>query len=230
MPPLLSTAMGHRLRRLSSAAGATAVHCHVDLSAVAQERVSSCLRHLVKGGKPVMGVASVAWLVAADERGVRDAAQAGVSTVCVAVAEAGAGAAAVVIARQLSLRPIAMLSPELGAEPGRCAEVAALIGRVGAEAVMLSMGTRAGEPELRALLAPASKHVELQRLLGVRLPPGGARLAPLARDEFGVRHFWTCIAGRSAPRPSDLLKALGVGPPDVNLGALFLAEHVPDAG
>jgi hypothetical protein len=67
-------------------------------------------------------------------------------------------------------------------------------------------------------------------LLGVRLPAGGARLAPLVRDEFRLRHFWTCIGGKSAPRPSELLKALGIGPPNVNLGALFLAEHVPDAG
>lgn len=217
------------MRRLSSAAGAT-VHCHIDLSVVAHERMSSCLRHLVKGGKPVAGVASVFWLVAADEPGVRDAAQAGVSTVCVAVEEAGAGAAAVAAARQLSLRPIAMLSPDLGAEPGRCADVAAVIGRAGAEAVILPVGTGAGDFQVRALLAPASRYAELHPLLGVRLPPGGARLAPLARDEFGVRHFWTCVGGRSAPRPSELLKALGVGPPDVNLGALFLAEHVPDAG
>jgi hypothetical protein len=38
-----------------------------------------------------------------------------------------------------------------------------------------------------------------------------------------------CLANKQAPRPSELLKALGVARPDADYGKLMLAEHVPDA-
>ena len=66
--------------------------------------------------------------------------------------------------------------------------------------------------------------------LGIRVQPGveALGLAAFAHDELGVRHFVACLAGETAPTPSELLKSLGVS--DADFAALFLAEHVPGAG
>ena len=48
-------------------------------------------------------------------------------------------------------------------------------------------------------------------------------------EELGLLHFMACLANKQAPRPSELLKALGVARPDADYGKLMLAEHVPDA-
>jgi len=84
----------------------------------------------------------------------------------------------------------------------------------------------AGESTLRQLLKDASGPVCL------RIAPGGGALkaAAYAHKEAGVVHFISCIAGISAPPPSDLLRALGISGPDVDTAKLFLAEHVPTAG
>ena len=58
---------------------------------------------------------------------------------------------------------------------------------------------------------------------------GACELAKHAYEELGLLHFHACLAGRESARPSELLSALGVRRADANFGALFLAEHVPDA-
>ena len=66
---------------------------------------------------------------------------------------------------------------------------------------------------------------------GVRVAAGAdPALLVAARDE-GATDFvcLVLVAGKAAPRPSAVLQALGVRPPDANFGTLFLAEHVPDA-
>ena len=59
--------------------------------------------------------------------------------------------------------------------------------------------------------------------------PGALELARFAHEELGLLHFMACLANKQAPRPSELLKALGVARPDADYGKLMLAEHVPDA-
>ena len=66
------------------------------------------------------------------------------------------------------------------------------------------------------------------RPFGVRVAAGAdPALLVAARDE-GATDFVSCLAGKAAPRPSAVLQALGVRPPDANFGTLFLAEHVPN--
>lgn len=151
---------------------------------------------------------------------------------CVTVASAVGGAAAVAAARRLNLRTIALLSAELDASPMDLASVAAQLSGAGAETVVLTVPAGTDEARLREYIIGAVQGREdVQGVLGLQFEPGLASLAlaRTARDDLGVRHFVACVAGKHAPRPSDLLKALGLKPPDVNISALYLAEHVPDA-
>ena len=52
------------------------LRCHIDLRSVAAARRSSCLRHLVKRGKPIAGVASILQHTVTDEASAACAAEA----------------------------------------------------------------------------------------------------------------------------------------------------------
>jgi len=58
-----------------------------------------------------------------------------------------------------------------------------------------------------------------------RRPGAARRRSRRGRDRLCL----VLVAGKAAPRPSAVLQALGVRPPDANFGTLFLAEHVPNA-
>ena len=93
------------------------IQCHIDLSAVAVNRQSSALRHLVKDGQPVKGISSIMRAIAEDEHGVAEAAQNQHDGVCVTVSSRPQGVAAVEAARNLDMRAWAVLQPALCSEP-----------------------------------------------------------------------------------------------------------------
>ena len=59
--------------------------------------------------------------------------------------------------------------------------------------------------------------------------PRALKLVQFAYEELGLLHHVACLAGKHSPRPSEVLKAAGLGPLDANFGPIFLAEHVPEA-
>ena len=67
--------------------------------------------------------------------------------------------------------------------------------------------------------------------LGLRVAPaaGALKLVQFAYEELGLLHHVACLAGKHSPRPSEILKAAGLGPLDANFGPIFLAEFVPEA-
>ena len=65
--------------------------CHVSLARLAVNRHSSALRHLVKGGAPVRGVASVLTSLEGDHFGPRVGEQGSVDLSAVKVLHVGAG-------------------------------------------------------------------------------------------------------------------------------------------
>ena len=73
--------------------------------------------------------------------------------------------------------------------------------------------------------------VPMRHRLGLHTAPGPAalKLCEYAHTELELLHFMLCLAGKAAPRPSEILKALGLKPVDANFGSLYLAEFVPDA-
>ena len=73
--------------------------------------------------------------------------------------------------------------------------------------------------------------VPMASRLGLRVHPGpnALSLANLRTRSSALLHYMACLANKQAPRPSELLKALGVARPDADYGKLMLAEHVPDA-
>tara|TARA_B110001452_G_scaffold244945_1_gene229300 strand:+ start:955 stop:1536 length:582 start_codon:yes stop_codon:yes gene_type:complete len=90
MRQLLATAMrGPTVRRLCAAA-APSTNVHISLARVAVDRHSSALRHLVKSGAPVRGVASVVTALTGDHLGP-SAAQRAADLSSVKVLHVGAG-------------------------------------------------------------------------------------------------------------------------------------------
>ena len=73
--------------------------------------------------------------------------------------------------------------------------------------------------------------VPMRARLGLRVAPaaGALKLVQFAYEELGLLHHVACLAGKHSPRPSEVLKAAGLGPLDANFGPIFLAEHVPEA-
>ena len=73
--------------------------------------------------------------------------------------------------------------------------------------------------------------VPMRARLGPRVAPaaGALKLVQFAYEELGLLHHVACLAGKHSPRPSEVLKAAGLGPLDANFGPIFLAEHVPEA-
>jgi hypothetical protein len=239
---MLSSRLSRSVRRLctsfyDSQSGRTVtvpegVQCHVDLSAVAANRVPSALKHLLRDGQPVSGLASVMRAVATDEQSV-EAVQGG--EVCVVVSERQQGVAALAAARRLEMRAWAVLQPGLCSDPYDLQLNAAEIGDAGAEAILLSVDSGLEAEDLREMIDMACEidllGVPMRSRLGLRVAPGAGalKLVQFAHDELGLLHHMACLAGMRSPRPSEVLKAAGVGPADANFGPIFLAEHVPDA-
>jgi len=211
------------------------IQCHVDLSAVAVNRQSSALRHLVKDGQPVKGISSIIRAIAEDERAVAEAAQNQHSGVCVMVSSRPQGVAAVEAARNLDMRAWAVLQPALCLEPHDVQLNAAEIGDAGAEAILLSVDAGLDPEKLREMVDMACEidllGVPMRARLGLRVAPaaGALKLVQFAYEELGLLHHVACLAGKHSPRPSEVLKAAGLGPLDANFGPIFLAEHVPEA-
>ena len=234
------------------------IQCHVDLSAVAVDRHSSALRHLVKDGQPVPGLSSIMRAVADDEHTVAEAAQNQHSGVCVMVTSRKQGVAAVAAARSLDMRAWAVLKPALCSEPHDVQLNAAEIGDAGAEAILLSVDAGLDPEKLREMVRlnpdpspntmpdpnPNSNPnqvdmaceidllgVPMRSRLGLRVAPaaGALKLVQFAYEELGLLHHVACLAGKHSPRPSEILKAAGLGPLDANFGPIFLAEFVPEA-
>ena len=234
------------------------IQCHVDLSAVAVDRHSSALRHLVKDGQPVPGLSSIMRAVADDEQAVEEAAQNQHSGVCVMVTSRKQGVAAVAAARSLDMRAWAVLKPALCSEPHDVQLNAAEIGDAGAEAILLSVDAGLDPEKLREMVRlnpspspntmpdpnPNSNPnqvdmaceidllgVPMRSRLGLRVAPaaGALKLVQFAYEELGLLHHVACLAGKHSPRPSEILKAAGLGPLDANFGPIFLAEFVPEA-
>ena len=234
------------------------IQCHVDLSAVAVDRHSSALRHLVKDGQPVPGLSSIMRAVADDEHTVAEHAQNQHTGVCVMVTSRKQGVAAVAAARSLDMRAWAVLTPALCSEPHDVQLNAAEIGDAGAEAILLSVDAGIDPEKLREMVRPnpgpspntlpdpnpySSPNqvdmaceidllgVPMRSRLGLRVAPaaGALKLVQFAYEELGLLHHVACLAGKHSPRPSEILKAAGLGPLDANFGPIFLAEFVPEA-
>ena len=212
------------------------LRCHIDLRSVAAARRSSCLRHLVKRGKPIAGVASILQLTVTDEASAAFAAEAvgepGLG-VCVPV-EVDAwthGEAAVTAAVRRHMHCHLKRSKrkkkktkDSSAAVEAAAAAADHLSSAGAAAVVFTVQEGTEPSLLRSCLQQVRA-----RPFGVRVAAGAdPALLVAARDE-GATDFVSCLAGKAAPRPSAVLQALGVRPPDANFGTLFLAEHVPDA-
>lgn len=220
----------------------TSVQCHVSLAEVAPARRPSCLRHLVKGERLTRGVASVLDTVADDAAAVADAARAGHSSVWIQCATVAQGVEAVRAAHKHQLLPRALLSAELAGGDAYDLQVcSAELADAGAQAIILPVDATVDPEELRERAELACEvdleGVPMRLRLGLLVGGAasavslaqGAELLKFAHGELGLLHHVACLAGRSAARPSELLQALGVPKADVDLGKLFLAEHVPDA-
>jgi hypothetical protein len=214
----------------------TGVQCHVGFGRVAIDRTGAALKHLIRDGRPIKGIASVLHPVATqvDEVGalVRAAESSGV---CVHVSDVADGVAAVRAAHEQGLSARALLSPELCVDADDVALHAAHLGDAGAEVVFLSVRPDLDSDDLREMADRACEvdlvGVPMRARLGLRIEPGpeALKLAKVAHEEFGLLHFHACLGGKESSRPSDLLPALGFRKPDFNFGSLVLAEHVPDA-
>ena len=211
---------------------------HVGLEAVPTDRVSSALAHLLLKdgtGSPIKGLASISQrqLVAtASDVETVDAKQTGIA---ITISDLAAGVAAVVAARERQLRPRAILDPALCGDAYAVQLNAAELGDAGAEAILLSPSADASEDDLREMAEMACEidleGIPMRSRLGLCFTKPGAGQLPLAKfayEELELLHFYTCLAGKRGPRPSELLQALGVRPVDARYGPMYLAEHVPE--
>jgi hypothetical protein len=214
----------------------TSFQCHLSLRAVAKDRTPSALRHVIKGGSPARGLASVMQAFAEDESGVSAAADDGHSEVCAMVSNRAQGVATLEAARGLNLRTRAVLLHQ-DHDPHNVSLFAAEMADAGAETILLSASASLDQDQLREI-AEAACEVDLVGMpmharlgLWVANSPNAdpLRLVRFAHTELGLLHFAACLAGVQAPRPSELLKAVGVRAADASFGPIFLAEHVPDA-
>jgi hypothetical protein len=218
----------------------TQVQCHVAVRTLPDDRVSSALAHLLKGGRPVLGIATVTQpsQVANDEAAVRAVAAAGHPSVCVDIESVPDGVAAIRAARDAGLYATAQLHPSLCGDPHDLQLSSAEVGDAGADAILLSVAATLDHDELREAADMACEidlvGAPMRSRLGLCIAPGRSdaealKLVRYAHAELGLLHFAACLAGKQAPRPTELLKATGVKPADMNMSALMLAEHVPDA-
>ena len=214
----------------------TGVQLHVGMSTVPIDRIPSALQHLLKPDrkKLIRGVASVMNPVVKDERGIAAVKNSGADEVCIAIHDMDAGLIAVKAATSLSLRPRALLEPALCIDPHELQLHAANLGDAGAEAIIVAVDT-IDEDSLREIVDLACEvdllGIPMRSRLGLRIKPSASalELATFAHKELELLHFVGCLAGKQAPKPSDLLSAVGVRRADADFGKLFLAEFVPDA-
>ena len=225
------------VRRLLSTA-ADGIRCHVSLEAVAVDRRGSALQHLLKDGSPVRGIASVLTATATDADGVRAAHSNGHTEVCVVASDRTSALGAVTAASELGLQARAMLPHQLTHETeGLARTIADLTAAGPLEAILMSVDAGSDVSMLRDVIdtacdtSPIGASMRSRIGLGVRPGSGGSdlRLVKACYHELELRHFLSCLAGKDAARPSNLLQALRVRPVDAAMGSLFLAEHVPDA-
>jgi len=214
----------------------TGIQCHVSLAAVAVDRAPSALKHLKKDGKRIRGLASVLRATVHDEEGATQAALAG-QDVWVAVSSLPDGIAAVRAAQEAGAIPRALLDPALCVDAHDVELSAAELSDAGAEAILLTVDAAMDEDDLRDVAEAAFNMdvlgLPVQSRLGLSVAPQSGvdayRLMKFAHKDLGMLHFMSCLAGKQAPKPSELLKALGVRPADAAFGNMYLAEHVPDA-
>ena len=216
----------------------TGVQCHVGLKTVPSDRVSSALAHLLKDGKPVKGISSVLTGLAADEAAIEAHAAGGRANVCIELSSGLAdGVAAVKAARRLSLAAIVLLPSHMCADPHEVQLTAAELGDAGANAIMLSVAASMEHDVLRDMAELACEidleNVPMKNRLGLCVAatpaPDALKLVKYAHEILEMQHFYSCLAGVNAPKPTEILKACSLRPADMASGPLMLAEFVPDA-
>ena len=215
----------------------TGPQIHLGMTTVPSDRVSSALAHLLKDGKPVRGLASVFTAVATDERSV-EAVQNGQAHVCIEATSGLADAvAAVKAAIRVELEPRVLLPSSACVDPHDVQLSVAELGDAGAAVILLSVDAKTDADDLREMAEMACEidlvDVPMRARLGLCVsakPAADAlKLVKHAHAELGMIHFYACLAGVHAPKPTELLKACGVRPVDMASGPLMLAEFVPDA-
>ena len=204
----------------------TTLQLHVGLSTVPSDRVSSALQHLLQPDRktPVKGIASVLHDDAVSDSDF------------ITISDPSVGVEQVKAASESERRPRVLLPPSLCTDLYDLQLHVANLGDAGADAILLSVdGAALDNEELRELVDMACEvdllGVPVRSRLGLAIKPSpnALDLASFAYKELGLLHHVGCLAGKAAPKPSDLLTALGVKRPDAAFGKLFLAEHVPDA-
>lgn len=233
----------------------TGIQCHIGLNAVAIDRQSSAMQHLLVPGVsdihgksssgPVKGIASVLHPVAHDAESVAEILDSGRSApgiggVLVPVSNVEAGVGAITAAHDARLVARALLLPELCQEAFDVQLAAASLGDAGAQAIFVSVDGAMDVDDLREMVDLACEvdllDVPMRSRLGLRIKvaakndaTAALKLAQHAHRDLELLHFYACLAGVEAPRPTELLPALGMKRPDFAFGKLCLAEHVPDA-
>ena len=209
----------------------TGVQLHLSLGILGDYAAGRALQHVLRDGAPVRGLASV---IRAHVRDASEAAAAG-HEIAVEVENSVEGLAAVTAAAAVAGRATAILPSAMCVDPISLQLAAAKLADAGANVVLLSAPPNMDTDELGELVSSACEvdlvGVPMASRLGLRVHPGprALELAKFAHEELGLLHFMACLANKQAPRPSELLKALGVARPDADYGKLMLAEHVPDA-
>ena len=208
------------------------------MTTVPIDRVSSALRHLVReDGKPIKGLASVVRSIVTKDADVHAAPDDVFSSVCIQVSDTAQGVEAVRAAKEQIAGPsLALLQPELCSNPFDVQLACAELGDAGADAILLTMNGETGQEDtLREMVDMACEidllGVPMRHRLGLHAASGPAalKLCTYAHTELELLHFMSCLAGKAAARPSEVLKAVGMKPVDANFGSMYLAEFVPDA-
>ena len=217
----------------------TGPQVHVGLTTVPIDRISSAMRHLLRPDStvPIKGLASIPLAVVSSEDDVSAAAaRKGIGNVCIDVADTAQGLAVLIAAKEKGLLPaLAVLQPHLVESPHDVQLTCAELGDAGADAILLCVEPTMAHDDLREMADMACEidllGVPMRQRLGLQVKPGPDTLGLLkfAHAELEMLHFMSCLAGKAAPKPSELLKALGTKPADANFGSMFLAEFVPDA-
>ena len=218
----------------------TGPQIHVGMTTVPSDRINSALAHLLKDGKPVRGIATVFTAVASDEGGVGALASSQLrhKDVCIEATGSLADAVeAVKAASRLGLAPRVLLPPSACADPHDVQLSAAECGDAGATAILLSVDARADTDTLREMAEMAGEidlldvpmRARLGLCVGAKPAPDALKLIKYAHAELDMQHFYACLAGVRAPKPTEVLRACGVKPADMASGPLMLAEFVPDA-
>lgn len=208
----------------------TGPQCHVGLKTVPTDRISSALAHLMKDGAPVKGLASVCTNSVASvskDPGVLIEVSSSLED----------SVSAVEAAVRLDQRPLVLLPRQACLDPHEVQLNAATLGDAGAAAILLSVDASTDLEDLRNIaemaweidLVDAPMRARLGLCVAPQPPAAALKLIKHAYEELEMQHFYSCLAGVHAPKPTDVLKACGVKPANMAMGPLMLAEFVPDA-